>query len=129
MATVNPYQQNPLEAGRRTEFFLWQTAESGGDGVANGDTVTALEMPHSYAHVMMQLRNTVPASTTIAVLGGIDSDVSKMAPVLDAGGSALQLTAENAIVFLTGGVPPWIAFSCSGGTGGDMDVHLARKPI
>lgn len=132
MATVNPYAVNPNPARKDAEIYWWQTAESAGDGVANGDTVTMLEMPEAYAHVCVQaLLNggSFPASTTIALVGGVTNDASKAAALKDSGGTALTITAENGMVFLTGGIPPFVGFTVSGGSAGDIDVYLSRKPL
>lgn len=129
MATLNAYRINKLAGVREQETFWWQTAESGGAGAANGDTINLLEMPFAYAHVCFQAKGAFPASTVISLVGGVTDDVADAAPILDAAGVAITLTADNDLAFLTGGVPPWLGFTITGGTAGDIDVYCSRKYI
>jgi len=129
MAIVNPFQLNPNAGVREMEHWWWQTLETGGVGVAHGDTSTPIEMPFTYGHVAFQLLNTVPASTVVAIVGAAVNDAAQATPILDAAGTALQLTAEKDMVFLTGGVPAWLWATVTGGAAGDMDLHMIRKFI
>ncbi len=122
MPTITPVLLNPKGGIREQEIWLWE-------GVANADTIVMLEMGFSYAHVMFQLRNTVPSSSLLSVVGGADNNAALAGPILNAGGAAITLATANQVKFLTGGVPGFIGFTMTGGTAGDMDVYMVRKFI
>lgn len=127
MPTVSPFQIKKHPGVNEFDLWWWRTAETGGSGVANGDTVVMIEMPLTYVHVCIQALGTFPASTVLSVVGGVTNVAANAAPILNAGGTPLTINADKGMVFLTGGVPPFLGFTVAGGTGGNINVYMARR--
>lgn len=126
MATLNAYNLKEHPQTHEWEHWWWQTAETGGDGAANDDTISLVEMKLTYVDVCFQAKGTFPSGTTITIVGGITDEVGDAVALTNPAGASVTMTADNDLVFIQN-VPPYVGFTITGGSAGDIDVHMSRR--